>query len=37
MVPFCCGTAFGAVLLAALVLVGGHVFLEIADGRLASI
>lgn len=31
---FCLGAAAGMVLLAAVVVVGSHVFIEIADGRL---
>jgi len=32
---FCCGIAVGAVLLAVTITIGGHVILELADGRLA--
>lgn len=34
MTPFCLGAALGAVLVALVVVVGSHVFIEIADGRL---
>jgi hypothetical protein len=33
---FCCGIAVGVALLAAVIAVGGHVLLELADGRLAA-
>jgi hypothetical protein len=36
MAGFCCGIAVGVVLLAAVIAVGGHVLLELADGRLAA-
>ncbi len=36
MTPFCLGAAFGAVLIAVVVAVGGHIMLELADGRLAE-
>jgi hypothetical protein len=34
LIPFACGTAFGAALLAALVVIGGHFLIELADGSL---
>jgi hypothetical protein len=36
MTPFCFGIACGAVLIAAVVVVGAHVVMELADGRLAD-
>jgi hypothetical protein len=36
MIPFCLGVAVGCVALAAVVVVGGHIILETADGRLAG-
>ena len=36
MTTFCLGVAVGAVLLAAAITIGGHVILELADGRLAA-
>jgi hypothetical protein len=36
MAGFCCGVAVGAVAVAAVIAVGGHVLLELADGRLAA-
>jgi hypothetical protein len=36
MTPFYLGIACGAVLIAAVVLIGGHVAMEIADGRLVE-
>jgi len=35
MIPFCLGVACGVVLIATVVAVGSHVFMEIADGKLA--
>jgi len=35
MNPFILGMACGAVLIATVVAVGSHVFMEIADGKLA--
>jgi len=35
MITFCLGAATGAILIAAVVAVGSHVFMEIADGKLA--
>jgi len=34
MIPFCLGAAAGTILLAAVIVVGSHIFMEIADGRL---
>lgn len=34
--PFTLGIAVGAILVAVVVVVGSHVFMEIADGRLVQ-
>lgn len=36
MAGFCCGIAVGAVVVAAALVVGAHVLIELADGRLAA-
>jgi hypothetical protein len=36
MAPFCLGIVAGCVLVAAVVVIGSHVVMEIADGRLAD-
>jgi hypothetical protein len=36
MTVFCLGVAVGCIGLAAVVVVGGHIILETADGRLAG-
>jgi hypothetical protein len=33
---FCFGVAVGAVLLAATIAIGGHLLIEVADGRLVQ-
>lgn len=35
MTPFCLGIAIGAALVAAVLVVGSHVLVEVADGQLA--
>jgi hypothetical protein len=36
MAGFCFGIAVGAVVVAVALAVGGHVLIELADGRLAA-